>query len=74
MTFRLLLRMMTAFSIFALFALLSSFSNAQSDSGPAFGTRISDFSLRDQFGEKQKLSDLLSGGPIALVVHRSAGW
>jgi peroxiredoxin len=68
MTFRLLLAMLFAF------ALLGSTAIAQSASGPDVGTRIEDFTLQDQFGKQQKLSDLLSEGPIALVVLRSAGW
>ena len=74
MTFRDLLRTLIALAILTSFALLPTFASAQSDSGPEFGTRIEDFSLKDQFGKQQKLSDLLSGGPIALVVLRSAGW
>ena len=47
---------------------------AQSDSGPAIGSQVEDFSLVDQLGKEQKLSDLLADGPVALVVHCSAGW
>lgn len=68
MTFRFLLAM-----LFAL-ALLPSTASAQSASGPIAGTHIEDFTLQDQFGKPQKLSRLLSEGPIALVVLRSAGW
>ena len=68
MTFRLLLAILFAFT------LLPSTTSAQSASGPRVGTRIKDFALPDQFGKQQKLSDLLSDGPIALVVLRSAGW
>ena len=68
MTSRLLLAMLFAF------VLLPSTASAQSASGPRVGTRIKDFTLGDQFGKTQKLSELLSDGPIALVVLRSAGW
>ena len=68
MIFRLLLVLVFAF------ALLPSTASAQSKSGPRTGTRIKDFTLRDQFGKPRKLSDFLSEGPMALVVLRSAGW
>ena len=55
-------------------AFLASMALAQSDSGPSIGSTVSDFSLADQFGKQQKLSELLAEGPIALVVLRSAGW
>ena len=42
--------------------------------GPAIGTEIKDFSLSDQSGEKQRLSELLKLGPAAIVFHRSADW
>ena len=53
---------------------LSPMVLAQTKSGPDIGSTVKDFSLVDQFGKIQKLSDLLADGPIALVVHRSAGW
>jgi len=56
------------------FVLLASTAIAQSAAGPKVGSKIKDFSLVDQFGKDQKLSDLLAEGPIALVVLRSAGW
>lgn len=62
----------TLFAIASLLMPPSAF--AQQASGPIAGTRIADFSLQDQDGEIQKLSELLSEGPIALVVVRSAGW
>lgn len=68
MTFRLLLM------VFCAFAWLPSIAVAQSASGPSVGNRIKNFALTDQFGKTQKLSDLLSDGPIALVAFRSAGW
>ena len=55
-------------------ALLVPTAFAQTDSGPKVGSEIEDFSLVDQFGKDQKLSDLLAKGPVALVVFRSAGW
>ena len=48
--------------------------NAQQVSGPEAGTTIDEFSLTDQHGTSQKLSDLVADGPIALVVFRSADW
>lgn len=68
MTFRLLL-----VCVFAL-ALLPPTTCAQNASGPKVGTRVRDFQLPDQNGKKQKLSELLADGPIALVALRSAGW
>ncbi len=59
--------------LFAL-ALTPSTAPAQTISEPDAGTRIEDFTLQDQFGNFRKLSDLLSDGPIALVIFRSAGW
>jgi hypothetical protein len=59
---------------FLAFAILPSIAIAQKESGPDAGFRIKDFSLPDQSGKVQKLSDLLAEGPIALVVLRSAGW
>ena len=52
----------------------SEVAGAQNASGPAAGTVIQDFELPNQDGEIQKLSQLLSKGPVALVVIRSAGW
>ena len=52
----------------------SSVASAQNASGPKVGTVIEDFELRDQYGEVQKLSQLLAEGPLALVAIRSAGW
>ena len=68
MTIRLLMTTLLAF------AFLPSIANAQKASGPDAGTLLTDFSLQDQHGKPQKLSGLLSEGPIALVVLRSAGW
>ena len=68
MTFRLLLTTLLAL------AWMPSIANAQKASGPEVGAPIKDFSLQDQHGKPQKLSGLLSEGPIALVVLRSAGW
>jgi len=68
MTFRLLLAMLFVLT------LPLSVASAQSTSGPRRGTQIEDFRLKDQFGKPQKLSQLLSKGPVALVVTRSAGW
>lgn len=56
------------------FTLLNSTAFSQTEAGPAVGSKIKDFSLVDQFGKNQKLSDLLADGPVALVVLRSAGW
>jgi len=69
MIFRLLLAQVLALAI-----LLPSISHAQNASGPQIGARVEDFQLTDQYGETQKLSDLLADGPIALVAIRSAGW
>ena len=49
-------------------------AGAQQASGPDVGTTIEEFSLSDQHGTSQKLSDLVADGPIALVVFRSADW
>lgn len=68
MNFRVLLTTLFVFWI------LPSIAFSQTASGPKVGTRIEDFSLPDQHGKDQKLSDLLVEGPIALVVLRSAGW
>ena len=68
MNFRVLLSAVLAL------ALLTPMAVAQSDSGPSIGSEVKDFSLVDQFGKEQKLSDLVAEGPIALVVLRSAGW
>ena len=48
--------------------------SAQQASGPEVGAKIDEFSLPDQRGTSQKLSDLLADGPVALVVFRSADW
>ena len=32
------------------------------------------FTLRDQSGQLRSLADLLKGGNVALVFHRSASW
>ena len=61
-------------AILIAFALFPSKASAQSAVGPSVGTQVEDFTLADQFGKPQKLSDLLSDGPIALVAYRSAGW
>ena len=50
------------------------FGMAQNPAGPKVGSHVKDFSLVDQFGKQQKLSDLLTDKPIALVVLRSVGW
>jgi len=47
---------------------------AQNPAGPKVGSRVKDFSLVDQFGKQQKLSELLTDKPVALVVLRSVGW
>jgi len=51
-----------------------SLANAQQASGPEVGSTIDEFSLQDQHGTSQNLSDLLADGPVALVVFRSADW
>jgi len=66
-----------AFRLFAILLCVAMFPamvDAQNASGPAVGTVIEDFELRDQHGENRKLSQLLSEGPVALVVNRSVGW
>ena len=55
-------------------AFIVSTALAQQEAGPQIGSKVKDFSLVDQFGKNQKLSELLTDGPIALVVLRSAGW
>ena len=47
---------------------------AQENTGPAIGTEIREFSLRDQTGEKRSFSELLKPGPAAVVFYRSADW
>lgn len=47
---------------------------AQQASGPEPGTVVDEFSLQDQHGTSHALSDLVTDGPIALVVFRSADW
>jgi len=49
-------------------------ANAQQSSGPEVGITIDEFSLQDQHGTSQNLSDLLTDGPVALIVFRSADW
>ena len=66
-----------AFRLLAILLCLSMFpslAGGQNSSGPALGTVIKDFELSDQHGKIQKLSQLLSKGPAALVVTRSVGW
>ena len=48
--------------------------DGQQSAGPEVGSTIDEFSLQDQNGTSQKLSDMLSEGPVALVVFRSADW
>ena len=56
------------------FLLLPTIATAQQAEGPETGTVVDEFSLQDQHGTSHKLSDLLTDGPIALVVFRSADW
>ena len=62
------------FAILLCVAIFPAMADAQNASGPKVGTVIEDFELRDQHGENRKLSQLLSEGPVALVMNRSAGW
>ena len=42
--------------------------------GKQIGDKITDFTLTDQNNRKQKLSEMLKKGPVAVVFHRSANW
>jgi len=59
---------------FVAMLLVPAMAAAQQASGPDVGATIDEFSLSDQHGTSQKLSDLLADGPVALVVFRSADW
>jgi len=51
-----------------------SLAYAQQSIGPDVGATIDEFSLQDQHGTSRNLSDMLTEGPVALVVFRSADW
>lgn len=38
------------------------------------GSKAPPFKLQDQNGKQRSLNDLLTGGNVALVFHRSASW
>lgn len=61
-------------SLLLLLLTQSTFALAQTRIGPSVGSTVNDFTLKDQHGSPKKLSNLLSEGPTALVVVRSAGW
>src|SRR4051812_46906013 len=42
--------------------------------GPSVGTRVPDFSLRDQQGQSRTLSSLMGPKGLMLVFYRSADW
>lgn len=42
--------------------------------GIAEGDKAPDFTLQDQNGEEQSLSELVKTGTVALVFYRSANW
>lgn len=42
--------------------------------GPKTGSTITEFSLRDQSGNRQETKKLLAKGPLAIVFYRSADW
>ena len=69
---------MSAKSIASLILLLlmaqATLVQAQSPKGPTVGSSIKEFTLKDQHGAPKKLSELLSEGPTAIVVIKSAGW
>lgn len=42
--------------------------------GPELGTKVDEFSLVDQHGTSQTLSEILQQGPTAFVFVRSTNW
>jgi len=57
----------------ALLLALAASAGAQ-EVGPELGTEIDQFSLVDQHGTSQTLSELLQQGPTAFVFVRSTHW
>ena len=49
-------------------------ATAQNETGLEVGAQAPAFTLKDQDGKEQKLSELTKDGPVAIVFHRSASW
>ena len=59
----------------SLILMLANFGVAQNkEHGLKVGDKAPDFTLKDQNGKEQKLTDLLKESSVAIVFHRSASW
>ncbi|PCI64971.1 MAG: AhpC/TSA family protein [Gammaproteobacteria bacterium] len=65
-------------SVFAFIIAICSFSSFAAsppiDSGPKLGSQLPELTVLDQFGDKQKLSNIIRSKGAIIVLFRSADW